>query len=344
MPRVLDLSAKPGVKALQAALNLLAARHEVLRMHYKLQADGSIVGEVTPASQFTVPVTVTRTATKAAAEAALSGENAAQYNLATGPLVRARVLNHTFAEGATLVVTMHHAVGDAWSQNVFMADLSEAYAAVQAGRAPAWEALPIQYADFSVWQQDTLAGPQGAELRRWWRAVLAGAPTQLQLPVDRSRPADPTYEANTVRSYLPDGLLERLEATASRLRVNTQAVVLAALQAVLMLFSGQDDIVVGVPIAARDRPETQGLVGYFVQALPVRGRVGEDATFADMAVGASKAMMDTLDHAGLPFHHIVSATGVARSAASNPLFQVRGCCGSVWRSAGCLPVAWGACR
>ena len=146
-----------------------------------------------------------------------------------------------------------------------MGELDQAYRAAVTATQPTWQPLPIQYADFAAWQKRQLAGETGQALRRWWREQLGGVPPLLQLPLDRPRPAEPTYVSGTVRGKLTDGLLQRLEVVAARLRVNLQAVVCAALQAVLLRYSGQDDLVLGVPVAGRDRPETQSLVGYFVQ-------------------------------------------------------------------------------
>lgn len=293
-------------------------------MCYDLQPDGKVVGRVIPTSEFSVPLKVLAPATRAMAEAELRNENATPFDLGIGPLIRARLLNHAYTAGATLVVTMHHAVGDAWSQDVFMRDLHTAYLAALASKQPLWEPLPIQYADFSAWQQAQLAGQAGAELKAYWRGALAGAPTLLNLPLDHPRSAQPSYVADTVRCDLPEGLLEALEATAKHLHVNTLAVMLAALQAVLLRYSGgQNDLVVGVPVAGRDRPETQRLVGYFVQALPVRCEVPDGSTLADMARNASKATLGALSHSLLPLQHVVAASGIERMPGANPLFQVR---------------------
>ena len=124
------------------------------------------------------------------------------------------------------------------------------------------------------------------------------------------------------RLSLPDGLLPRLETVARSLRVNAQAVLLAALQAVLLRYTGQDDLVIGVPVAGRDRQETHGLVGYFINTLPVRCLASAEASFADMVRGASAATLAALDHSLLPLEEVIAASGVARVPNANPLFQV----------------------
>ena len=164
--------------------------------------------------------------------------------------------------------------------------------------------------------------PQEMLLRAFWRETLSGAPSMIQLPQDRPRPSKPTFAAGVTRLSLPDGLLPRLEGVARSLRVNAQAVLLAALQAVLLRYTGQDDLVVGVPVAGRDRQETHGLVGYFINTLPVRCLASEGASFADMVRGASTATLAALDHALLPLEEVIAVAGVARVPNANPLFQV----------------------
>jgi hypothetical protein len=224
--------------------------------------------------------------------------------------------------GAVLALTMHHAVGDAWSQDVFFRELSAAYDAFSAGLSPSWSPLPIQYGDYAAWQREQLSGASGEALRSFWKTTLAGAPAVVQLPQDRPRPSRPTNVAGTARSVLPDGLLSKLESVARSLRVNLQAVLLAGLQAVLLRYSGQDDLVIGVPVAGRDRQETHGLIGYFINTLPVRCVAVEGASFADMICDASGATLAALDHSLLPLEEVLAASGVSRIPNANPLFQV----------------------
>jgi non-ribosomal peptide synthetase component F len=144
----------------------------------------------------------------------------------------------------------------------------------------------------------------------------------VQLPQDRPRPSKPTFVSGVVHSTLSQGLISKLESVARLLRVNMQAVLLAGLQAVLLRYTGQDDLVIGVPVAGRDRQETHGLVGYFINTLPVRCVAVEDASFADMVREASAATLAALDHSLLPLEEVVAASGVARVPNANPLFQV----------------------
>lgn len=330
MPRYLELSAAPDTAVLQAALNAVAARHEVLRMRFVQRADGTVQGLVASPADFSVPLRVVSAPSDKQEAAILQAEAATPFDLSSQPLLRCTVVvrsgaGGTGGTGATLAMVMHHAVGDAWTRGIFEAEVVQAYAATLAGKEPAWDPLPIQYADWAAWSKEQLAGEAGDELRQWWRQALVGAPPLLQLPMDRPRPAEPTFAAGLVQADLPALLLGRLDDLAVQLRVNTQAVLLAAFQAVLLRYSGQDEVVVAVPVAGRDRPEAQGLVGYFINTLPVRAVAAGGASWADMAQAASRATLEALAHGALPVDQILAAAQVQRIPGVNPLFQVSGC-------------------
>jgi len=323
MPGAYELSGVPDIDALRSALDAVAVRHEVLRTRFQPQTDGTIAGVVVPGAQFHVPVEVVTVASEQELAGAVAADAGKPFDLEADPLVRVLVLVRSGAPGgAVMCLTMHHAVGDAWSQGVFWRELVAAYAAFSAGESPALEPLPIQYADYAAWQKEQLVGESGAALRAFWKQTLAGAPSMVQLPQDRPRPQKPTFEAGTATYPLRPGLLPDIEKVARSMRVNAQAVLLAGLQAVLLRYSGQDDLVIGVPVAGRDRPETQGLVGYFINTLPVRCLASEDASFEDMVRGASAATLSALEHSLLPIEEVIAASGVARVPNANPLFQV----------------------
>jgi non-ribosomal peptide synthetase component F len=184
------------------------------------------------------------------------------------------------------------------------------------------EPLPVQYADFAAWQQSLMAGEGATRAESHWRESLSGAPALLQLPFDYTRPVAPTYRAATFTSSLSADVLWRVGAVARRLGVNAQAVLLAAVQLVLMQYSRQDDLVVGVPLAGRDQAETQDLIGYFINTLPVRATSSEGDRFSDLARRASKSVVQGLENGFLPLARILQVAGVQRTPNVNPLFQV----------------------
>ena len=324
MPAIYELSDVPDATLLQVALDAVARRHEVLRTRFECQPDGGVVGVVVPATDFSVPVAFVDVGSQEEQLLKVHAEAGKPFDLESDSLIRVRVVVRTGAtsSGCVMALTLHHAVGDAWSLGVFWPELMAAYVAALEGCTPPWAPLPIQYGDYAAWQRQQLDGEKGAALRAFWRDTLVGAPSLLQLPTNHTRPARPTFAAESFRASLPPSLLKRLQEVAEQLKVNVQAVLLAGLQIVLTQYSGQNDLVIGVPMAGRDREETHGLIGYFINTLPIRCVASEDATFADIVRTASKAILAAMDHALLPLEEVIAAAGVARIPGVNPLFQV----------------------
>ena len=321
MPFVLQLDGVPDVEVLRRALHALACRHEVLRMHYVV-VDGVPMGKVPDPSSFVVPCELIAVGSDVEFSSKLSEEVATPFDFSRGPLLRAKLFSVSEGSSVYLVLTLHHAVGDAWSWSILCRDLSMIYNALLADKQADLPELPIQYADYSLWQQSRLAGSESTRAETYWREALSGAPSMLQLPTDHSRPSAPTFEAARHRTSIPSELMAQASRVAHRLGVNTQAVYLAAVQLVLMRYSGQDDLVVGVPTAGRDQPETQGLIGYFINTIPVRAVFEEEDTFSSLVRRASSSVVDGLDNSIVPLERIVSLADVERSPNVNPLFQV----------------------
>jgi hypothetical protein len=181
MPLAIDLTSTPSIEALQIALDAVAARHEVLRTSFLRKSDGTVAGLVTPAESFHVPLQVIEVTSEKEVAAVVAEECDLAFDLEADPLLRAKLLERRRGSGAVLALTMHHAVGDAWSLGVFWNEVSEAYAAAARGAAPAWEPLPIQYADYAAWQEEQLNGEFGASLRSYWKENLAGVPSVVHL-------------------------------------------------------------------------------------------------------------------------------------------------------------------
>ena len=212
---------------------------------------------------------------------------------------------------------------DGWSIGLFNKELSLAYNAALAGESPGWQPLPIQYADYAAWQQERLKGDGAAKEKEFWKKAVAGVPAILQMPTDRPRPEQPTGESGKFSGKLNSDLVHKIAAYASREKVGVQSVMLAAVQALLMRYSAQDDVVVGVPTAGRDRFETHGLIGYFINTVPVRAVAHEDTTFEEMVQDASAATLSALRNSHLPLQQVVELARVPRTPGANPLFQVR---------------------
>ena len=304
----------------------------LLRFRTRLleERDGSLVGEVLPAEQVQVDAAAADCGdTPADLRAALQAELARPFDLGEPPCMRLRLLRHG-RERHTLAITMHHSAGDGWSLGPLMSDLSAAYAAaVQRGSKKAaaqWPPppLPIQYADVAQWQADLLADATEVErLASFWRQRLRGCVSLLQLATDRPRPAQPAGTGAVLRHALGSDLVASLRQLAARLQASLSTVFLAAVQLLLLRMSGQDEVTVGLPTAARQQEETHALVGYLVNPLPIRCTPSEGATFADLARQAAADTTAALEHAALPLQQVVEVAGVPRLPGVNPLFQVR---------------------
>ncbi|HSS47830.1 MAG TPA: amino acid adenylation domain-containing protein [Thermoanaerobaculia bacterium] len=207
-------------------------------------------------------------------------------------------------------------VSDAWSLEIVLRELAALY------RGDALPPLPVQYADFAVWQRSWLAGEVLAGELAHWRRVLAGAPESLELPANRPRPAEPTWRAGQIPFNLPEGLLTELRAQGRREGWTLFMALLAAFDALLARHTGQTDLVVGSPIANRNRLEIEGLIGFFTNTLALRLDLGDDPSFAEIARRARAATLEAYKHQDLPFERLVEELAPERLAGRTPLFQV----------------------
>jgi amino acid adenylation domain-containing protein len=244
----------------------------------------------------------------------------AVFDLARGPLVHAR-LAELGQDDHVLALTVHHIVCDGWSLAVLRRELGECYRAAVAGTAPALAELPVRFRDFVSWQRSQLSDESLVVEAAYWRAALAGA-AELQLPTDRARPAVPGHRGDSVEFTLPAELTAALRELAREHGATLFMVSLAAFQTLLARYSGQSDFCVGVPVAGRERPELDGMVGHFVNLLVARADLGGDPAFADMLVRTRERTLDAFAHRRLPFDRLVELLGVERDAARHPLVQV----------------------
>lgn len=243
------------------------------------------------------------------------------FDLATGPVTRFRLVrwgpyDHVF------MIFVHHIAFDAWSAGIFVRDLGEAYLASVAGRPALPSDLAIRYADFAMWQREWLeSGGSGASMAYWERR-LDGAPQGVVLPCDHARPAQQTFRGETLAFPLDRRLVEGLRAFERSHRCTRFMVVLAVLQAQLARYSGQDDLVVGVPIANRTQPEVEDLIGFLANTLPLRAQLGGRPSFLEHLARTRQAAVEAFAHQDVPFERIVRDLRPERDASHTPLFQV----------------------
>ena len=253
----------------------------------------------------------------------LAQEEAARpFDLATGPLLRARLLR-LGAQAHVVLMTMHHIASDGWSQEILIRELSLLYAAFVAGRGSPLGDLPVQYADYTLWQRDWLRGETLARQVGYWKERLAGAPAALDLPTDRSRPAVASHRGAAVHQFaLSRELSTGLGELSRREGATLYMVLLAAFAMLLGRWSGQSDIVIGTPIAGRTHRQTEGLIGFFVNTLALRTDLSGDPSFRALLGRVKETALGAYAHQDLPFEKLVEALQPVRDLSRQPVFQV----------------------
>ncbi|WP_449657896.1 amino acid adenylation domain-containing protein [Streptomyces chrestomyceticus] len=324
MPFALRLTGGLDVAALRAALNDVVARHEVLRTVYP-DTGGTPRQHVLGPAEAPAPLPV-RTVAEDALAAALADAYARPFDLTREPPLRAEL----FALGPddhVLLLVLHHIAGDAWSNLPLARDLSAAYAARRTGEAPAWAPLPVQYADYTLWQRGFLgeeSDPDSALSRQvaYWRTALDGLPAELELRHDRPRPEVSDHRGGTVPLHVGPATHARLAGLARAHGASLFMVVQAALAALLTREGAGTDIPIGTPVAGRTDEGLDDLVGCFVNTLVLRTDTGGDPVFTDLLDRVRRTGLAAYSHQDVPFEHLVEVLNPARSAARHPLFQV----------------------
>jgi amino acid adenylation domain-containing protein len=323
MPAALELRGVLDVPALAQAMQAIVNRHGALRTTFALHEDSvvQIVAE-------RLPLELGRTDLSERSPSEREGEirrrvfewAAAPFDLARGPLVRAHLLCSGPNEHV-LLLALHHVVADGWSVGIFVRELAAAYEAFAFGRPLALPELPIQYADFAAWQRGWLSGTVLEKQLLYWKQALAGVPALLELPTDRPRPAIQTFRGQKTEVRFERELLAALRALALAQGATLFMVLLAAFETLLHRWSGQDDVVIGSPIANRTRSETEGLIGFFVNTLPLRARFEDDPRFTALLARIRATTLEAYAHQDIPFEKLVELLQVPRDTAHGPLFQ-----------------------
>ncbi len=324
MPVALRVQGPLDAAVFVRCLGEIARRHETVRTVFAA-TEGVPVQVVQPAGPFALSMVdlsglpESRRETEALALAA--GEAGRPFDLARDPMLRGVLLRLRESDHVA-ALTMHHIASDGWSMGILVREVAALYAAFAAGRPSPLPELPVQYADFAVWQRSWLRGEVLESEIAWWRDRLAGLPPLLELPTDRPRPAAQSYRGATRPVRLPVELVRRAGVLGRREGATLFMVLLATLQALLARYSGQEDLAVGSPAAGRDRVETEGLIGFFVNTLVLRGDLAGAPTFRELLGRAREAALAAWMHQDVPFEKLVDELAPERSLAHSPLFQV----------------------
>jgi amino acid adenylation domain-containing protein len=313
-----------NAQALESAINEIVRRHEGLRTKFEVEADepAQVIVEWEPRKLEVEDLTgLKREEREEEARRRVREESRTGFDLSNGPLLRVKVLKLD-AEDHVALYTMHHIVSDGWSMEILMREVEALYQAYSMGEASPLAELPIQYADFAVWQREWLQGAALDKLLAYWRRQLAGAPQALELPLDHPRPEAPILRGERLPMRLSKILTNELLALSRSEGVTLYMALLAAFDVLLSAYSGQRDIVVGTPIANRDRIETERVIGFFVNTIVMRADLSGDPTFRELLRRVRETALNAYAHQDLPFEKLVEELKPSRDINRNPIFQV----------------------
>ena len=322
IPWSIRMNGTLNVDALRDSLNEIVRRHEILRTTFS-SVDGQPTQVVAPSLYITLPVLDLSefTEREKQAQQLAAAEGQTPFDLKTGPLVRAQLLRLA-AEDHILLLTMHHIMFDGWSRRILVRELATLYEAYCAGKPSPLRGVTLQYADYAVWQRNNLQGQSLERQLAYWRAQLAGAPASLDLPTDRPRPSVQTFRGAAKLFTFSKTLSAQLNALSRQEAATPFMTLLAGFQALLSRWSGQEDIVVGTPIANRNRTEIEELIGLFANTLVLRTDVSGNPSFRALLGRVKEVALGGYAHQDMPFEKLVEEVRPERSLSHNPLFQV----------------------
>ncbi|WP_454563826.1 non-ribosomal peptide synthase/polyketide synthase [Pseudomonas sp. AIG] len=321
VPAALRLRGELDLPALQRSFDALIARHESLRTCF-VEEQGQTLQVIQAEATLDLQVQNVGNVDESALQALVAEETLHLFNLQQGPLLRVKLLRLA-ADDHALIITLHHIVADGWSMSIMVDELVALYAAHSQGQTARLPALPVQYADYAVWQRQWMdAGERERQLNYWTAQLGDGDQPLLELPTDRPRPAEQSYRGARQDIALSAELAAGLKALAQRENVTLFALLLASFQTVLHRYSGQADIRVGVPVANRNRVETEGLIGFFVNTQVLKAEFDSQQTFRSLLQQVKNTVLGAQAHQDLPFEQLVDALQPQRSLSHSPLFQV----------------------
>ncbi|NEQ78177.1 MAG: amino acid adenylation domain-containing protein [Okeania sp. SIO2C9] len=323
MPLTLHLVGKLDYLALEKSINQIITRHETLRTTFS-EINGTPVQIIKPPFELQLPKTdlsgLTPSEATTKLQQLLQQENELSFNLEVDPPIRAQLIKLETTEHI-LQITLHHIASDGWSLTVLPKELSAIYTATLEDKPSPLPSLPIQYADFAVWQKNYLQGETLETQLNYWKQKLQNLP-QLQLPTDHPRPPVQTFNGAGIPINIPAALTSKVKQLTQKQGTTLFMTLLAAFKVLLSRYSGQESIAVGSPIANRNRSEIEGLIGFFVNSLVMYTDLGGDPSFTEVLNRVKQTALEAYGHQDIPFEKLVEELQPERSLSQNPLFQV----------------------
>jgi len=324
IPIAVRLEGTLNIAALEQTLSEVVRRHEVLRTTFAL-SNQQPVQLIHPPQPLALPLVnlgdMAQPQRELEVQKRVEEEAQRPFSLSTGPLIRATLLQLK-ADEHVLMLTMHHIVSDGWSLRVLVNELAAAYESFTSGAALRSDELPIQYADYAAWQRKWVQGALLDQQLSYWKRQLSGAPPVLDLPTDRARPSVQTHCGAVATFQLNAELTGSLKQLSRREGVTLFMTLMAGFKTLLYRYSGQDEIVVGVPSAGRNRAEVEGLIGFFVNTLVLRTELKGDPTFRELMERVKQVALSAYAHQDVPFEKLVEELQPERNMSHSPLFQV----------------------
>ncbi|HYM01164.1 MAG TPA: condensation domain-containing protein, partial [Blastocatellia bacterium] len=321
MPAALRLVGRVDVDALEQGLSEIIRRHESLRTNFRTE-QGEAVQIVAPAGPIGLRFVSLSEKTMIDAVSRLESEEAQRaFDLEQGFVFRATLVTLREDE-SILLLTVHHIACDGWSLGLLTGDLCSLYESFIKGEPSSLPELTIQYADFAMWQRDWLRGEVLEERLSYWKQQLADAPPLIELPLDHSRPGEQSFRGSTLEVRLSARLSTRLKAMSQHEGATLFMCLLAGFQVLLYRYEGHPDIVVGSPIANRNHPDIEQLIGFFVNSLVLRTDLSQNPSFREVIARVKNVALDAYAHQDLPFERLVEEMHPDRSVSYNPLIQV----------------------
>ncbi|MFE1744077.1 amino acid adenylation domain-containing protein [Coleofasciculus sp. H7-2] len=322
--RALHLKGRLNITALEQAFQAIIKRHETLRTRFQA-IEGSAIQVIEPEIILTLPVINLQELTtqeQSTQIQELAKEEAQRpFDLNTAPLLRVTLLRLS-EESHVLLLTIHHIIADGWSMGIFFREISSFYEAFISGNSCQLPELPVQYADFAGWQRQQLQGKILETQLAYWKQQLGGAPPVLELPFDYPRPAVQTFQGASESQLLPKTLSHRLKALSQQENATLFMTLLAAFKILLYRYTGQEDIVVGSPVAGRNRRDIEGLIGFFINTIVLRTQLEENFNFRNLLSRLREVALGAYAHQDLPFEKLVEQLQPQRSLSYTPIFQV----------------------